>query len=120
MIASYFHLKGNLLSFNSHKTFITFLLLREISLYAAGLTNPHICSAVGAREEGHEQEPGLWAGAEGTSAALTGVRKEPQVLEEEQEPQFLPHLPANISKNGEQCPEREKLQECNHNLLFPG
>lgn len=40
MIASYFHLKGNLLSFNSHKTFITFLLLREISLYAARLTNP--------------------------------------------------------------------------------
>lgn len=39
MIASYFHLNGNLLSFNSHKTFITFLLLREIPLYSARLTN---------------------------------------------------------------------------------
>lgn len=40
MIASHFHLKGNLLSFVSHKTFTTFLLLREISLYSARLTNP--------------------------------------------------------------------------------
>lgn len=39
MIASHFHLKGNLLSFDSHKAFMTFLLLREISLYSARLTN---------------------------------------------------------------------------------
>lgn len=39
MITSHFHLKGNLLSFDSHKAFITFLLLREISLYSARLTN---------------------------------------------------------------------------------
>lgn len=59
-------------------------------------------------------------GAGGTPAALTGARKEAEVLEEEQEPQFLPHLPANIRKNTEQCPERERLEECNHHLLFPG
>lgn len=40
MIASHLHLKGNLLSFVSHKTFTTFLLLREVSLYSARLTNP--------------------------------------------------------------------------------
>lgn len=73
-----------------------------------------------AREEGHEQEPGVQAGGGGTPAALTGARKEAEVLEEEQEPPFLPHLPVNIRKNGKQCPERERLQECNHHLLFPG
>lgn len=39
MIASHFHLKGNLLTFVSHKSFTSFLLLREISLYSARLTN---------------------------------------------------------------------------------
>lgn len=116
MIASYFHLNGNLLSFNSHKTFITFLLLREIPLYSARLTNLEMaavlwcCGCQGGRP---------WArtrtGGGGTPAALTGARKEAE--EEEQEPQFLPHLPANIRKDGEQCPERQRLQESNHNLL---
>lgn len=121
MIASDFHLKGNLLSFDSHKTFIAFLLLREISPNSARLTNPDTSAVLWCcGDEGHEQEPGLGAAGGGTPATLTGARKEAEVLEEEQEPQFLPHLPTKIRKNGQQCPERERLQKCNDHLLFPG
>lgn len=66
MIASYFHLKGNLLSFNSHKTFITFLLLREIPLYSARLTNLEMAAVLwvpGRKAMSKSQYCGLEEGA---------------------------------------------------------
>lgn len=96
MIASCFHLKGNLFSFNSHKTSIIFFFshMGDSSLTALCWVTwtPQQCwGAIGAREKGQEQ--GL---KDGAHQQQSREKKEEEVLAEEQEPQFLPQLPANI------------------------
>lgn len=101
MIASYFHLKlkGNLSSFNSHKTFIIFLLCRDSSLTAPGWL---WCSAVVPWVPGRKARSKCWEWGleEGVHQQQSGARKGAEVLAEEQEPQFLPQLPANIWRKG--------------------
>lgn len=117
----HFHLKGNLLSFVSHKTFTTFLLLREISLYSASLTNPDTSAVLwvpGKKAMSKSHDCGLEEGPHQQHSQ--GLGRKQRSWKEEWQPQFLPHLPANTRKKGKQCPETERLHECNHHLFFPG